>query len=94
MISVEQLTGHDLRALKEVLGRPFTAALEDGDTDAIYAFVWISDRRDNPELTFDTVLERDFGDVVAAFTEANEAGVDPTNARSGGTSQSSATSGE
>ena len=81
-MQVEELTGIELRELKELLGRPFATAIEEGDTDAMYAFVWIGERRHDPDLTFDDVLARPFGDVIAYFAEAQEP--DPTSGKSGG----------
>ncbi len=80
-MNVEDLTGLELRELKEVLGQPFANALEEGDTDAMFAFVWISDRRGSPDLSFEDVLRRPFSEILAVFVTAQEA--DPTSGGSG-----------
>lgn len=78
-IGVEELTGYELQELRRLLGKSFPQALSEGDTDAMYAFVFISERRQHRDLTFDDVLARPFGDIMEAFN----LDTDPTNAGSG-----------
>jgi hypothetical protein len=78
-IGVEELTGYELQELRRLLGKPFPQALSEGDTDAMYAFVFISERRQHRELEFDDILARPFGEIMEAF----QIDTDPTNAGSG-----------
>lgn len=80
--SIEQLTGHDLRALKKALGRPFLEAIDSDFEEALYAYVWVGEKRHAPDLTRDEVLDRPFSEMVKAFEEANNV-EDPTTPPSG-----------
>ncbi len=84
MLRPEKLTGYDLEAIKKVLGVPWTKALSDEDPMAIYAFVWIAERREDSSLTWEKVKMRPFAEVQEAFVAANE-DVDPTSGRNGPT---------
>lgn len=80
--SVEDLTGHELRVLKKTLGQPFLSAIDSDFEDAAYAYVWVGERRSDPGLKLDAVLDRPFSEIVKAFEEAN-VDEDPTSAESG-----------
>jgi len=87
LCSIADLTGYDLQAIRKAIGKPLIAALDSNDTDGMYAFVWRAEaRRDNADLSFDEVMERPFGEILEAFTNANGGDldtVDPTIAGSG-----------
>ncbi|KAA3641180.1 MAG: hypothetical protein DWP92_01655 [Armatimonadetes bacterium] len=79
----EQLTGFDFQALHKACGKPWTKAMEEGDELAIYAYVWIVEKRDDKTLTFEAVQMRTFQEVIDRFTALNDEAVDPTSDRSG-----------
>lgn len=96
----EQLTGFDLGAMREVLGRPWSKAMEEMDELAMYAYVWRVEQRKKhrPEggkaPSWDEVKMRPLEAIVEAFEAHTTEDEDPTTAGSGETSPSSVASGE
>jgi len=87
LCSIADLTGYDLQAIRKAIGKPLIAALDDNDETGMYAFVWRAEaRRDGTDLAFDDIMDRPFGQILEAFTEANGGdlgAVDPTIGGSG-----------
>lgn len=93
VLPMEKLTGWDIRAADKVLGGrgSFGKAITEDDFLGIYAWVYVSELRTNPDLAWDDVLGYELGDIMEA-TGAVE--TDPTNAGTGTKSPASVGTGE
>jgi hypothetical protein len=81
-ISFEELTGREMRAIRDVLGRSLSDAARDGDLEVAYALEWIRQRRSDPSVSFESILDLELREVVQHLDGISDE--DPTVARSGG----------
>lgn len=66
---VDSPTFGEAKAIEKVTGRPFsTMSDENQPIDVMQAFVWISMRRSNPDITFDDLDDLDMS-VLAGLQE-------------------------
>ena len=74
-IDPEDLTLREVDELESILGTGIDTAFSEGSpkAKAIAALVWITKRRDNPELTFDEVLDMNLKDVNLAGGDGGDA---------------------
>jgi len=82
---LEELTGLELREAKRVLGGTgLITALDTDFEDAVFAYVYVAERRSDPTVKHGDVLRRSFEDVMNAFKTSNEeTAADPKDDTSG-----------
>lgn len=89
-VDINNLTGTELRAFRLAVGVPCAAALQGIATgqvellEAIAGFIWIVDRREKKELTYDAVLETLSYATVDVETEVEDDEPDPPQGRPSG----------
>ena len=77
----EEVTGRELRLVKETMGVSLSKLMADGDLEVAYLLRWLKGRRDDRSLKYDTVLALPLEDVLQGIRDAGEQ--DPTTAGSG-----------
>lgn len=78
-IDPEDLTLREVDELESILGAGIDVAFSTGapKAKAIAALVWITQRRENPDLTFDEVLDMNLKDVnLSGEDDSDPAGND------------------